>query len=156
MNKPAWLQTLASLILVIRVLLFEKYEQVVRYGWWLCITVTALIFYWFDYRVAIGVVIFGLLVSSLFQNAMQSLKPALLRSGDRIEYVSPEAEIREQFKQAVMIGPIAREEVAKRGLFDTVQIDEYATYYLISTGKKSRAIPYEWIMGIEISELSLS
>ena len=155
MNKPAWLQTMASLLLVMRVLLFEKYEQVMRYGWWLFIAVLALIFYWLDYRVAIGMVVLGVFMSALFQKAMQPLKSALLRCGDRVEYVTPDAELQEQFKQAVMIGPIAKEEVARRSLFKPEQIGEYEKFYLITAGKKSVAVPYEWIMGIEIGELPL-
>ncbi|MEA3373357.1 MAG: hypothetical protein U9Q62_06660 [Campylobacterota bacterium] len=155
MNKRAWLQTVAALFLVMRVVLFERFEQVVLYGWWLLIATGALIFYWLDYRVAVGVVVFGFLASSSAQKAMHSLKPVLLRSGDRIEYVLPDAELQEQFQQAVLISAIAKEEVAKRGLFDTEQIDEYLRFYLISSGKRTMAIPYEWIMGIEINDLPL-
>lgn len=155
MRKLVWLQTLFSLLLVMRVLLFEKYEEVVLYTWWLVVVIAAVIFYWLDYRVALGVIVFGFLAASWFRKSMQSLKPRLLRSGDRIEYVFPDAELSEQFRQAVMISPMPKEEVARRSLFDAGQIDEYSRFYLISAGKKNRVIPYEWIMGIEIGELPL-
>ncbi len=155
MSKKVWLQTTVAMFLVIRVVLFEKYEQTIKYLWWILTFTVALIFYWLDYRVTVAVVLIGFLSSSFIQKMMQSLKPLLLKSGDRVEYVKPDAELQEQFQQAGLISVIPKKEVLKRKLFDSEQIDEYDRFYLLAGKKKTFVIPYEWIIGIEISELPL-
>ena len=153
MHKMAWWQTVRSLLLVGRVIVFEKYTLSVALFWWIFIGVSVLIFYWLDYRVAVGIALLGLIFSGLFQGYMVNLKHLLLRNGDRIEYALPDqGEMMQQFKTARLLRQMHVEDVAKRSLFDAEHLGFYTRFYLIDTGRKNIVIPYEWIMGIELEE----
>lgn len=152
MRDWVWLQTLKSLVFVMRVLFFEKFEMVILIGWWLLISTAGVIFFWLDYRVSIGVMVTGLLIWSFAKEWFMNLKPHLIRRGDTIEFADPNAELSEQFKKAVMISPIAVDVVVKRQLFDSEQAKEYERFFLVTSSQKTLAIPYEWIIGIDFDE----
>lgn len=138
-----------------RVVLFERFDEVIGFSWWLFVGSAALIFFWLDYRVALGIMVMGMLFRQLVSRVLQPMRVKLLRSGDSIEFVQSDHELSEQFAKGILIGPIKADEAVKRKLFDGEHSEIYRAFFMVSTGKKNRVIPYEWIMGIELNELPL-
>jgi hypothetical protein len=155
MNSLLWLQMISALFKVFRIFLFEKFTLVMSITWWLIMLAAAVIFYWFDYRIAIFVVTTGILGHFWYRGWVQQFKPLLIKTGDLVEYAEPSASFDAAFSRGVVMSTIPHDEVLRRKLFDAEQVMEYERFYLVSTGKKSKAIPYEWIMQIEVEELPL-
>ncbi len=155
MSKWLWLQTIAALVKVFRIFLFEKLDLVVLIIWWLLALALTLIMYWLDYRVAIGVLIVAFAGFPYARSVIRRLKPLLIRSGDLIEYAQPSDTLDNPFKTGIVVSAIPKEEVLKRRLFDVSMIEDYARFYLVMEQQKSKAIPYEWIVTIEVQELPI-
>ena len=155
MNSLLWLQMMSALFKVFRIFLFEKYTLVMSMIWWFITAAAVLILYWFDGRVAAFLLIAGLLGYFWYRGWVQQFKPLLIKAGDLVEYAVPSASFDEAFSRGVVMSAIPHDEVLRRKLFDAEQVMEYECFFLVSTGKKSKAVPYEWIMQIEVEELPL-
>jgi hypothetical protein len=77
-------------------------------------------------------------------------KYRLVRKGDLVEYMLPQgSSLLQEFKYAKVRHRLNREELTATKLFDKDEAEPYEQFFLIDTGEKNIAIPFEWIMGIE-------
>ncbi|RLA69532.1 MAG: hypothetical protein DRG24_08325 [Epsilonproteobacteria bacterium] len=146
-----WLSYIRSISLALRSVLFEQFAVSVKILWgtfvlfW--VLIGAVISFWLALAIAFTGVV---LLRSIFRGALKH-KYRLIKKGDRVEYaLADENEMIQQFTIRKVRHYLSKDALAQTKLFDPEQIGFYEHYYLVDDGKKSVAIPFDWINSIEI------
>jgi len=151
LHSAQWLLYIRSVSLALRAVVFDQYMLFIQVIWsafigfWILIGVVTS---WWIVLVAtvVGAGLYRYVVLWVLRR-----KYLLIRNGDTIEYALPdESNIVQQFAKRKVRYYLSRRELAMTTLFDPEQIDFYEHFFLVDDGKKSVAIPFEWINSIEI------
>ena len=150
--KFGWLLYLRSITLALRVILFDTYSGVVTFAWWLFVLLAAVVSGMLHWGAAAGCIGVGVLLYRPFLSWMLSKRRHLLRKGDLVEYTVASETETPSFSRGRILYAMRPEDVAKTSLFTKGEAGFYEYFYLLSTAEKNYAVPYEWIMAIEIDD----
>ena len=156
LHKLQWWLYLRTIVLVVRVIVFEKYTVVTALLWLLLTGLLALLAFFIHYGITLAVVVFSLLFYTKVQKYLLEKQYLLIRPGDRVEYaVSGGDETLQTFATAKVLRRMRARDLAKSSLFDSEYLDLYEHFYLVDSGEKNEVIAYEWIIGIEAGDLDV-
>lgn len=148
---------LHGILIVSRVMLFEKFTALFFFFYLVFILSLAFILSVLHWGVAVAIVVLGLLLFAKTLNAFVFLKRALIRKGDRIEYADPSTTDNiHMFKTATILLKMRPDEVRKTKLISEEFIEESQHFYLVETDKKPSVIAYDWIIGLSPEILDTS
>ena len=155
-NLSAYWTLLKGVVIVTRVMAFEKFTVLFLFFYFLLglsISLLASVIHW---GAGIGIfVLWSVLYNKVLTNA-QFLKRALIRKGDRIEYADPnETNGKEIFKKAEVVLKMRPAEVEKTKLISVELMQDNEHFYLVKRDKEVSVVAYDWIIGLspEILEM---
>jgi hypothetical protein len=151
MNKKEmlWLY-LRSISLALRVGMFEQFAFSIKLLWTAFILFLSALGYVVSLWLSALFLLFGILFYKKVYGSALRNKYRLVRKGDLVEYMLPQgSSLLQEFKYAKVRHRLNREELTATKLFDKDEAEPYEQFFLIDTGEKNIAIPFEWIMGIE-------
>ncbi|OQX59832.1 MAG: hypothetical protein B5M52_02145 [Helicobacteraceae bacterium 4484_230] len=142
-----------SISLALRVGVFEQFVLSVKIFWAAFILFLAALGYVVSLWVSVLFILLGILLYKQVYSAAQRNKFRLLRKGDLVEYMLPDGSSPlQEFRRAKVRHRLNSKEVAAAKLFTEDEAELYEQFFLVDTGEKNIAIPFEWIMGIEFEE----
>ncbi|WP_345972329.1 hypothetical protein [Sulfurimonas diazotrophicus] len=149
----AWLQYLRTIVLAFRVIAFEKTDEAALVAWGaLTILVAAVTF---TYTAAaggaallgMGVLWFGI------RGWARRNRCRLVRTADRVEFADIDTAA-DAYRQGFTVGVVLRrmetEDVKRTGEYDEALMAESRWFFVVSAPGKTRIVPCERIVGIEI------
>lgn len=152
-----WLQSVRSVLLALRIVMFEKTDESAL-GVWAVVTlpltavpyVTSGAFEAFSILGVMAVLFF------FFRRGMRRNRFRLVRVADRVEYadVSTEEEAyRQRFITGVVLQRMGVEDVKRSGKYDSETMEGEKHFFLVRSSSGTRIIPIELIVGIELDGL---
>ncbi len=153
--KLLW-QTITSLGLSFRLVLFEKYRFVLLVLWWLFAFILA--FVGRGIYLGVGLVVVGIafFTQKSFYRYMERFRSALIHLGDRVEFADDQQEgYIQKFEHGKVLRKMQGEDVLKTGLMSEEIVGLYQHFYLIEMQDKNVVIPFEWVLSLD-SEDSLN
>lgn len=158
-NLSTYWQLLKGILVVLRVMVFEKFTPLFFFFYLLCVLSIALIVSLIHWGAGIITLLVGLVLFTRILEKMQFLKRALIRKGDRIEYADPsEKDDKKIFKKAEIVLKMRPAEVEKSKLISAEFMEDNEHFYLVKEAKETKIIAYDWIIGLspEILEMEFS
>jgi len=148
-NILAYWELLKGVLIVTRVMAFEKFTALFFFFYLLSAVSIALILSIMHWGAGVVFMLFALITFTKTLNNTQFLKRLLIRKGDRIEYADPkEEEGTAMFKKANIILKMRHNEVEKTKLISPELIEGNKHFYLVKAGKDVDVIAYDWIIGL--------
>lgn len=145
----AYAHLLKNLLMVSRVILFDKFTAVFFFFYLLLALSLAFIFSVLHWSAAVIVLLLALVLFSVLLRNVQFLKRALVCKGDRIEFADPQAsDEKEMFKTATVLLKMRLDEVKKSKLISQELMEGSRYFYLVEIDKKPIVISYDWIIGL--------
>lgn len=158
-NIQAYWQLLKGVVIVTRVMAFEKFTALFFFFYLLSALSFGVLSSIIHWGVGIAVFLLWLVMFTRSLNNAQFLKRALIRRGDKIEYADPnETDGKEMFKKAEVVLKMRLHEVEKTKLISSELMEGNKHFYLVKVGKDVSVIAYDWIIGLspEILETEFS
>ncbi len=155
-NIRAYWHLSKGALTVARVMVFEKFTALFFFFYLIFVLSLAFILAVLHWGVAVVIVLLGLVLFVKTLNTFESLKRALIRKGDRIEYADPGAEDHaHMFKTATVVLKMRPDEVKKTTLISDELMEDNKHFYLVKVGKDVTVIAYDWIIGLSPEVLDL-
>ena len=147
--KLLW-QTITSLGLLFRLVLFEKYRFILLVLWWLVVFIVA--FVGREIYPGVGLMVVGIafFTQKLFYRYMERFRSSLIHLGDYVEFADDQQEgYIQKFEHGKVLRKMQGEDVLKTGLMDEEIIGLYHHFYLVEMVDKNVVIPFEWILSLD-------
>ena len=142
-----------SVSLALRTVVFAQFNLSMKVLWGVMVSILALLGYAVSVWVMISVLLLGALLYRKFFALASKGRYRLVKKNDRIEYAPADEEsMFQEFRIATVREHMRKEALAGGQLFDPDQLKYYTHFFLISDSEKSRLIPFEWIISIEVDE----
>lgn len=141
--------------LALRLVLFEKYAFVLTVLWWLLAFSVAFGVHGFGNGSEFVVLAIAFFLQKHVYRLLDPLKAKLIYVGDTVEFAEDqENSYIQKFSMAKVLRKMRGEDVAKTGLFSEELIPFYSHFYLVELDDKNAIIPYEWILSIDLDEVT--
>jgi len=148
-NLRTYWHLLKGVLIVLRVMAFEKFTALFFFFYLLCALSVALVFSLVHWGAGVLTVLIALLIFTKILANVQFLKRALIRKGDRVEYADPsETDEKQIFKKADIVLKMRPAEIEKTKLISSELMEDNQHFYLVKVGEDVRAIAYDWIIGL--------
>ncbi|MHC3995213.1 hypothetical protein ACXWTF_10320 [Thiomicrolovo sp. ZZH C-3] len=148
-----WLQYLRTLILAFRVIAFEKSDEAALVVWGALTVLVAAVA--FTYTVVAGgaaLLLMGTLWFGVRGWARQN-RYRLVRTADRVEFADIDTaadDYRQGFSTGVVLRRMETEDVKRTGEYDEALMAGSRWFFVVSAPGKTRIVPCERVVGIEI------
>jgi len=148
-NLRAYWHLLKGVIIVLRVMAFEKFTPLFFLFYVLTVLSVSLILSIVHWGIGIGFILIALVVFTKILNNVQFLKRSLIRKGDKVEYADPsENDEKKMFKKAEVVLKMRFDEAMKTKLISNEFMEDNQHFYLVKVGEEVSVIAYDWIIGL--------
>jgi len=154
-RTAAWLQYLRTLLLVFRVIAFEKTDAA-AFAVWGALTLFAMLS---GFAVSPAGGATALLLMTLFWFAVRGWarrnRCRLIRTADRVEYADTDTaadDFRQGFVTGVVLRRLETEDVKRTGEYDEALMAGERWFFVVRASEKTRIVPCGRIIGIEIDD----
>jgi len=148
-NLRTYWHLLKGVVVVTRVMVFEKFTPLFFFFYLLCALSLSLLVSVVHWGAGIGILLICLVLFTKVFKYTQFLKRALIRKGDRVEYADPtETDGKEMFKKAEVVLKMRPQEVLKTKLISAELMEDNKHFYLVKVNEDVKVIAYDWIIGL--------
>lgn len=147
-----WLQSARSLLLALRVIMFEKTTSVAALLWSALFVVLIAPLVTVSTGSAMVLLIVAVALYFPFARWAYAQRFRLIRPADRVEFAelgSVDATPLQGFAAGIVLQKLCRDDVARTGV---ELAGQSLWYYLVRTADKTAIVPFDWIISIELDE----
>ena len=148
-NLRVYWHLLKSILVVLRVMAFEKFTALFFFFYLLSVLSVALVLSLVHWGAGVVTVFLALLMFTKILAKVEFLKRSLIRKNDRVEYADPsETDDKLIFKKADIVLKMRLDEVEKTKLITSELMQDNEHFYLVRAGEEVSVIAYDWIIGL--------
>ena len=155
-NVRAYWHLLKGVLIVLRVMAFEKFNALFFLFYLLSALSISLVLAMLHWGAGIVFIVLSLVGFMKVLHSVQFLKRSLIRKGDKIEYADPsEDDDKKMFKRAVVILKMRFDEALKTKLIAEELMEDNRHFYLVKVEDDVSVVAYDWIIGISTDILDI-